>query len=97
MITFEMITEELRNCLIEEAPVRQHPKGATRYSPYPGNLKQNGIRHSYTHNGADIVIGGAPAVYAGWVDARGRSAGYIDRGVEKWLAKMRALGGKVSR
>lgn len=95
MVTFDMVTEELRNCIVECAPVRQFPKGATKYSPYPGNLKNNGIRRHVYGNSGVVVIGGAPAVYAGWVDIRGKSAGYIDRGIENWLARMQALGGKV--
>ena len=58
--------------LTENAPVRTNPLGATKLSPYPGNLRQNGIVITkISDNRHAVVIGNDAVPYA--VDTEYRS------------------------
>jgi hypothetical protein len=104
--TREMIMYELLYILKQNAPVRGEniPPGRkmpkdylkpTKLSPYPGNLKNNGIVLTGQENGAAINVGGAAASYAEYTEWRSFKPGWMEKSQEEFLDKMRKLGGEV--
>ena len=71
----------LMSNLIANAPVRtKPPAGPHGKSPYPGNLRQNGINMSYIRaNHIKITIGGEPAPYGPYTETRSHKPFWILR------------------
>lgn len=84
MITIEKAVYTLLYILKENAPVRTHPLGAIKYSPYPGNLKNNGIVSIiYSPNSATIRIGGEPAPYAPYTETRSKKPHWQENSIRQ--------------
>lgn len=79
MFTLNKFGDTLMSNLIFNAPVRtKPPAGPSGLSPYPGNLRQNGINMYYMGtNHIKIVIGGAPAPYGPYTETRSHNPGWI--------------------
>lgn len=93
-ITMEMLVYELTYIAKNNAPVRQYPLGAVgkagtpMYSPYPGNLKNNGIFYQVfgpTH--ARLVFGG-PVGYAGYANETSFKPHYQEKSVNDFVQKL---------
>lgn len=96
-ITKIQLQVELYTELQHEAPVRQGgravgKRGTNMYSPYPGNLKNNGIY--MTKRG--VVLDYDKVGYIGYANIRSRKPGYIEKGVNRFLRWCVAHGGEVS-
>lgn len=105
IITSEMLGYRLLKIAKENAPVRiindknkKRPrqrgvgkKGTNMYSPYPGNLKnngiypiQNGIRFDYDKVG-----------YIGYANLRSHRPGFIEKTIDDFCNYCVALGGRI--
>jgi len=111
-LTIEIAMENLKNILKEKAPVRRAYEkngrvynggpvgkpGTNMYSPYPGNLKNNGIYPGYrTPDKGTIVLSGVDGKvgYLPYTNAKGKHQGWIESGVQSfvnWLCS--TYGGK---
>lgn len=83
--------------LQEYAPVRQGgravgKRGTNMYSPYPGNLKNNGIY--MTNRG--VVLDYDRVGYIGYANIRSHKPGYIEKGINAFLGWCIAHGGRIS-
>ena len=105
-ITGQMLTEKLYELAKQNAPVRRAvgkngrprsravgKKGTNMYSPYPGNLKNNGIVRlangvSYDYN----KVG-----YIGYADLRSHKKGFIVKTVNDFCNYCIALGGRIKQ
>ena len=103
-ITAQKLTEELYKISQNHAPVREindkngKPKprgvgkeGTNMYSPYPGNLKNNGIVR--TENG--VVFDYDKVGYIGYANLRSKSPQFIKKTVEDFCNYCVSLGGRI--
>ena len=106
VITKEMLAEKLYQYAQATAPVRQivdkkgrplsravGKKGTNMYSPYPGNLKNNGIeriadgvRYDYNKVG-----------YIGYANILSKSPKFIERTIDGFCNYCISLGGRVTK
>lgn len=93
-ITMEMLMFDLTAIAKDNAPVRQYPLGAvgkpgTRmYSPYPGNLKNNGIiPQVFSPDKARLLFGG-PVGYAGYANKSSAKPNYQEKTVDEFVQKI---------
>ena len=111
-LTIEIAMENLKNILKEKAPVRvAYEKngrvynggpvgkpGTNMYSPYPGNLKNNGIYPGYrTPDKGTIVLSGVDGKvgYLPYTETRSRKPNWQAQSVEQFVGDLCALyGGK---
>ncbi|MEG1528743.1 MAG: hypothetical protein RR338_00170 [Clostridia bacterium] len=95
----DMLTYELATILKKNAPVRDGSKypGARGDSPYPGNLKNNGIRYIKQGGQSIIAVGNPDAPYAPYTETRSRKRGWQRRSNEEFLALIKSFGGKIER
>lgn len=96
-ISVDMLTYELTTILKKNAPVRDgslYP-GARGASPYPGNLKQNGILFVKTAKGSVCEIGGSNAPYAVYTETRSKKPGWQKKSGVELVNRIRSLGLKV--
>lgn len=104
VITKAMLVSKLQQIAKENAPVRvvvdkkgrplsraTGKKGTNMYSPYPGNLKNNGVvlidggvRYDYDKVG-----------YIGYANIRSHKPKFIERTVQDFCAYCVSLGGRV--
>ena len=79
MFNINSFGDTLMSHLQFNAPVRtKPPSGPSGLSPYPGNLRQNGINMSYVNaNHIQIKIGGPPAPYGPYTETRSHKPGWI--------------------
>ena len=79
MFSINAFGDTLLSHLQFNAPVRtKPPSGPSGLSPYPGNLRQNGINMSYiSANHIQIKIGGPPAPYGPYTETRSHKPGWI--------------------
>lgn len=98
-LTLNMLAHELGTTLKKNAPVRDGSKypGRRGDSPFPGNLKQNGIRDNKVNNSYEIVVGGPDAPYAPYTETRSRKKGWQQQSNAEFVAKIKNFGGKVTR
>lgn len=98
-ITVDELTYELTTILKKNAPVRDGAKypGARGASPYPGNLKQNGIQFLQTAKGSVCEVGNPNAPYAPYTETRSRKPGWQRRSNEELINRLKALGLKVEQ
>ena len=94
-VTLGMLTSIMTTCLKNNAPVRQYPQGAIRHSPYPGNLKNNGIVEEIHGSRSRVVVGGARAPYAIYTESTSKRAGWIAKSQQEFLIKCQQLGGRI--
>ena len=93
-ITMEMLIYDLTYIAKENAPVRSKPLGAvgrpgTRmYSPYPGNLKNNGIfPQIFSPTQARLVFGG-PVGYADYANRTSFKPQYQEKTLDDFIQKL---------
>lgn len=74
---------ELQSICQQNAPVRtKPPAGPSGSSPYPGNLRQNGINLAILSDShAQVVIGGPPAPYGPYTETKSHKPGWINKSV----------------
>ena len=105
-ITGAMLSEKLLEIAKENAPVRKikdkkgrprsravGKRGTNMYSPYPGNLKDNGIVR--IQNG--IVFDYNKVGYIGYANIRSGSPKFIERTVGDFCQFCVALGGRIKQ
>ena len=103
-ITAQMLTAKLLEIAKTNAPVRRvsdkrgrpgqratGKKGTNMYSPYPGNLKNNGI---YAR-GTGVVFDYNKVGYIGYANARSSKPRFIQNTVEDFLNYCVGLGGRI--
>jgi isocitrate dehydrogenase kinase/phosphatase len=103
-ITAEMLTAKLLDFAKTNAPVRQvidkkgrprqrgtGKKGTNMYSPYPGNLKNNGI---YAR-GTAVVFDYNKVGYIGYANVRSHKPRFIQNTVNDFLNYCVGLGGRI--
>lgn len=104
-ITAQMLTIKLYEIAQSKAPVREisdkkgrplpravGKKGTNMYSPYPGNLKNNGI---YMRNESELVFDLNKVGYIGYANIRSRSPRYIENSINEFCNYCVALGGRI--
>jgi hypothetical protein len=103
-ITGEMLSSKLLEIAKENAPVRiivdkegrprkrdTGKKGTNMYSPYPGNLKNNGI---YAR-GNSVIYDYNKVGYIGYANLYSKKPRYIEKTVEDFLTFCVSLGGRI--
>lgn len=103
-ITAEMLSSKLLEIAKHNAPVRSitdkkgrplprsvGKKGTNMYSPYPGNLKNNGIYA--VQNG--IVFDYDKVGYIGYANVRSRKKQFIEKTVNDFCHFCEQLGGRM--
>ena len=103
MIELSKIALELQSICIANCPVRTKPPsgpsgkpGTSSYSPYPGNLQQNGINLSIVGNHAKLTIGGPEAPYGPYTETRSHKKGWIKKSIEEYkINVIREYGGTI--
>lgn len=98
MFTLNKFGDTLMSNLIFNAPVRtKPPAGPSGLSPYPGNLRQNGINLTYMGaNHIKITIGGEPAPYGPYTETRSHKPGWIEKSInETTNTYINRFGGKI--
>ena len=103
-LTGEMLTNKLYEIAQANPPVRsivdKHgrplpravgKKGTNMYSPYPGNLKNNGI---YRRDNA-IIFDFNKVGYIGYANIRSRKPRYIEKSVNDFCNYCVSLGGRI--
>lgn len=95
-LTFEEFQGEIFRILTDLAPVRVPPpyggvgkKGTNMYSPYPGNLQQNGV--CLTSKGAKLDVDRVG--YIIYADKRSKSPNFIERANEQFCQELKNIGG----
>ena len=105
-ITANMLVEKMYDFAQTNAPVRvvvdkkgrprsraTGKKGTNMYSPYPGNLKNNGIYR--INNG--IVFDYNKVGYIGYANLRSYSPRYIEKTVSDFCNFCVSLGGRITK
>lgn len=98
MFTLNKFGDTLMSNLIFNAPVRtKPPAGPSGLSPYPGNLRQNGINMSYiSANHIRITVGGEPAPYGPYTETRSHKPGWIAKSINETANTfINKFGGKI--
>lgn len=103
-INAKMLTDKLYSISKVHAPVREindkngkpkprgvGKKGTNMYSPYPGNLKNNGIVR--TENG--VVFDYDKVGYIGYANLRSNKPKFIEKTVEDFCNYCVSLGGRI--
>ena len=103
-ITGERLVNELHKIAQKNAPVREvddkkgrprpravGKKGTNMYSPYPGNLKNNGIYR----DGNALVFDYNKVGYIGYANIRSHNPHYIEKTVNDFCNYCVALGGRI--
>ena len=103
-ITEEMLVNKLLRLAKKNAPVRVvsdkkgrprqravGKKGTNMYSPYPGNLKKNGI---YARGNA-VVYDYNKVGYIGYANVRSKKPQFIEKTVDDFLNYCVSLGGRI--
>ena len=103
-ITGEMLSSKLLEIAKENAPVRLvadkkgrprqravGKKGTNMYSPYPGNLKNNGIYQ----RGNAVVFDYNKVGYIGYANLYSKKPQYIEKTLNDFLNYCVSLGGRI--
>lgn len=105
-LTIDIAMYNLYNILKENAPVRDEQKypgpkgkpGTNKYSPYPGNLRNNGIYPGY--KGADrgqIVLSGTDGKvgYLPYTETKSNKPGWQQKSINQFVSRLcSTYGGK---
>jgi len=87
--TVDKVSEYLMARLMENAPVREHPLGATKYSPTPGNLRDHGMNITKVlGNRHEVVIGNDNVIYAVWTEHTSHRKGWIAKSIAETVKMM---------
>lgn len=97
-ITRVMLESELELAFSRNAPVRSThgavgKKGTNMYSPYPGNLKNNGIVR--TEKGIKLDVNRVGYIW--YANKSSRKPNYIGKSVDEFLAWCQALGARIEK
>lgn len=105
-ITSAMLTSKLLEIAKENAPARNivdrkgrplqravGKRGTNMYSPYPGNLKNNGIYR--VKNG--VVFDYNKVGYIGYANLRSRKPQYLEKTIKEFCDYLVALGGRIKQ
>ena len=105
-ITGNMLSSKLLSLAKENAPVRivddskgrprsraVGKKGTNMYSPYPGNLKNNGIYR----RGNAVVFDYNKVGYIGYANLYSKKPQYIEKTLNDFLNYCVSLGGRIER
>lgn len=98
MFTLNKFGDTLMSNLIFNAPVRtKPPAGPSGLSPYPGNLRQNGVNLTYMGvNHIKITIGGEPAPYGPYTETKSHKPGWIAKSINETAnTYINRFGGKI--
>lgn len=98
MFSLNKFGDVLMSNLIFNAPVRtKPPAGPSGLSPYPGNLRQNGINLTYMGvNHIKITIGGEPAPYGPYTETKSHKPGWIAKSINETAnTYINRFGGKI--
>ena len=95
-ITKVMLHSKLLQLFKENAPVRQSggatgKRGTNLYSPYPGNLKTNGIY--MTRDGVRLDLD--KVGYIGYANARSKNPRFIEKSIDGFVQFCIELGGRL--
>ena len=103
-ITAVMLSSKLLSIAKKNAPVREiadkkgrprkrevGKKGTNMYSPYPGNLKNNGI---YAR-GTGVVFDYNKVGYIGYANQRSHKPQFIQKTINEFLNYCVSLGGRI--
>jgi hypothetical protein len=106
MITQQQLVSKLYELTQKNAPVRVvkdkngrptlraiGKKGTNMYSPYPGNLKNNGI---YIDKNS-VVFDYNKVGYIGYANLRSKKPRFIEKSVEDFLQYCVSLGGRIEK
>lgn len=103
-LTLETVMNELLYTLKENAPVRTYPPGkvgkpgTNMFSPYPGNLKNNGIYAGYTTaTSGTIILSGTDGKvgYLPYTETRSKKPNWQSKSIEQFVSKLcSTYGGK---
>ena len=95
-LTARRVAEYLRARLAENAPVREKPLGPIPGSPFPGNLKQNGIEIAeVSPQKYRVAIGNDGVLYAVYTEKTSHRPGWIQKSVTQTVNMvLRTYGGK---
>lgn len=98
-ITVAVLTYELTTILKKNAPVRDGARypGARGSSPYPGNLKQNGIQFMQTAKGSVCEVGNPNAPYAVYTETRSKKTDWQKKSNLELINRVKSLGLKVEQ
>lgn len=92
----QIIEVTLLGILKKNAPVRDgvvYP-GARGASPYPGNLKNNGIVLKKSGNMSMIEVGGVNAPYAVYTETRSHKKSWQEKSHKECISRLQRMGGK---
>ena len=94
-ITWVMLQSKLLELLKSNAPVRQKggdvgKRGTNMYSPYPGNLKNNGIYQ--TNYGVRLDLN--KVGYIGYANLRSKKPQFIEKSIDGFVQFCISLGGR---
>lgn len=95
-LTLELAIQELLYILKENAPVRNKPgavgkPGTNMYSPYPGNLKNNGIYAGYTTDTmGQIILSGTDGKvgYLPYTETRSHKPNWQSKSIDQFVSKL---------
>ncbi len=98
-ITVGMLTYELTTVLKNNAPVRDGAKypGPRGASPYPGNLKLNGIQTLLTNKASVCEVGHPNAPYAPYTELHSRKKGWQKKSNIEFIKRIQSLGLEVMK
>lgn len=99
MMTEEKAVRTLLLILKKNAPVRDGEKypGKHGASPYPGNLKNNGITLNVMTNKTVVTVGNKAAPYAVYTETRSHKKDWQKRSNEEFYKSLIIMGGKTAR
>ena len=92
-ITMEILIYELTGILKNNSPVRTYPlgaigkKGTPFYSPYPGNLRNNGILPYVRGNSGEVIIGG-PVGYAVYTETTSKKPHWQEKSLNEFVQRL---------
>ena len=103
-VTYDILSEKLLELAKKNAPIRAlkdkkgrprqravGKRGTNMYSPYPGNLKNNGI-YKITDG---IVFDYNKVGYIGYANLRSKKRGYIEKTLTDFCNYCVSLGGRM--
>lgn len=89
---------DLLRILKNNSPVRS-TRGKSGASPYPGNLKNNGIYTTCLSTKVAIIhVGGEPAPYAIYTETKSRKKGWQKKSEQEFLTQIQQINSaKITR
>lgn len=96
-IIMNKIMDYLMLQLINNCPVRTKPLGKLKYSPFPGNLRKNGINITLkTPTLTEVTVGGPSAPYGPYTETMSHSPGWMEKSMRDTQHMIaRTYGGRV--